>query len=419
MEDSSGNTEKVYLGPPTLFLHTFPPIFEDFFRNFDNLFIRLVQTLYFKPMKYLDLGLTFFTSIEFGCAVPCILLFMGFDSLALELMWLMFIVCFLSQIPKRLIWRPRPFMMKRARCLEETKTSSFPSRAVTCAVVYCYGVLRYLNLYGNENVKIGFWLTFFACTCFFFAASWARVQLGVHYPSDCLMGAVLGMFSILFSSMISDIHKIMCLDCLHSCYSLHGSTNVIETMQDLNWNAVIMITLAGIGLTLWSVTPPVRFWFKCHCVYGMVFPCMAFLFSGLCPPLAPSFSSLPKHNINGEFDVKDAVFGIFVGVITTVFGMISGQKIKDPFASTVIVKTTPTNAALARMRTHKMGWGYHQLIKLLENNGAEVVSKKKITKHPILKGLALFLVMHIFIFGMLCLWRFKKIQSFFKNVFTL
>ena len=93
--------------------------------------------------------MTGFSSIEVGAVVPVVLFFAGADALASWAACLVFAMAFVTQFPKRFVWRRRPFMAGRAEGRRPTMTSSFPSRAVACAVMYthfvCYAALAVLN----------------------------------------------------------------------------------------------------------------------------------------------------------------------------------------------------------------------------------------------------------------------------------
>jgi hypothetical protein len=53
-------------------------------------------------------------AIETGIATPFVLYVLGFDGLATELSYLMLLLALFSQIPKRFLWRYRPYMVGRA-----------------------------------------------------------------------------------------------------------------------------------------------------------------------------------------------------------------------------------------------------------------------------------------------------------------
>lgn len=85
----------------------------------------------------------------------------------------------------RLFWeKPRPFIENSVNLLvNHEDTGSFPSGHAAfyfalAAVVYSY------------NKKIGIW--FFVAA---FLISLSRIFIGVHWPSDVLAGAIVGIFS--------------------------------------------------------------------------------------------------------------------------------------------------------------------------------------------------------------------------------
>lgn len=75
-------------------------------------------------------------ALEISVAAPIALYVLGWDAVATDILYLSLTLSTLSQIPKRFLWRYRPFMVHRAQQRKKTTTSSFPSRAVACATVY-------------------------------------------------------------------------------------------------------------------------------------------------------------------------------------------------------------------------------------------------------------------------------------------
>ena len=69
-----------------------------------------------------------------------------------------------------------------------TDTSSFPSRAVCCAVVYSYAICySFIYIFGG-GIMWSWMPLLFVVTILL--SSFARIYLGVHYPSDCIFGAI-------------------------------------------------------------------------------------------------------------------------------------------------------------------------------------------------------------------------------------
>ena len=87
-------------------------------------------------------------ALELIIAAPFALLMIGYDSLSIQIGYLALVLATLSQvcvfnnvlcidcrkliiiikIPKRFVWRYRPYMIYRAQERKRDKTSSFPSR---------------------------------------------------------------------------------------------------------------------------------------------------------------------------------------------------------------------------------------------------------------------------------------------------
>ena len=157
-------------------------------------------------------------AIEIIFALPFVLFCLGVDGLASEMSYLALVTAIFSQLPKRFIWRYRPWMVLRSnqvsiafilsfifffiyffwiQQLATPHTSSFPSRAVCCSLVYSFAVCYGYLYFTNSNDIIWWWMPEIIFI-FLFLASFARVFLGVHYPSDCLVGAVQVLFFFSF-----------------------------------------------------------------------------------------------------------------------------------------------------------------------------------------------------------------------------
>ena len=79
-----------------------------------------------------------------------------------------------------------------------TDTSSFPSRAVCCAVVYSYAICySFIYIFGG-GIMWSWMPLLFVVTILL--SSFARIYLGVHYPSDCIFGAIEVILFISFPS---------------------------------------------------------------------------------------------------------------------------------------------------------------------------------------------------------------------------
>ena len=59
-------------------------------------------------------------AIEISMALPFALFMLGEDGIAIEFCYFALMLCIVSQIPKRFIWRWRPWMVGRARKVRES-----------------------------------------------------------------------------------------------------------------------------------------------------------------------------------------------------------------------------------------------------------------------------------------------------------
>ena len=143
-----------------------------------------------------------------------------------------------SQVIKRFVFRTRPGRTAPPRAMmgRSETTSSMPSRAVLCTVVFTYLVLASLN-HSLHNTAAGIFSWNFhsihwaAVLCIVLAlsvsSSYARVFLGMHYPSDCAAGFVLGVGVIAASAGLYHMPLFDCPPCVNSdCYA--GSSNSIS-----------------------------------------------------------------------------------------------------------------------------------------------------------------------------------------------
>ncbi|KAL0236268.1 hypothetical protein GEMRC1_002850 [Eukaryota sp. GEM-RC1] len=249
-----------FMPPPAKYIVMVPTKFENFFRKFDDSIIRFLQSFFNTFWLVFDLLITFFTTVEFGMVFSFVLLFGGLDSLEGETTYIVLIVCLFSQIPKRFLWRSRPFMVGRSAPYSKPKTSSIPSRAVTCATVYACSFMYYQGLSPAGYVFSFKYLAY--PIIFIILSSHSRIQLGCHYPSDCLIGAFNGIVSAIFGSALNFMLTLGCGSCFDgSCYApSHGSNTITWARLDLvNWKFFWLVFGLGIFLTLISTIKPIRF----------------------------------------------------------------------------------------------------------------------------------------------------------------
>mmetsp|Transcript_12873 Transcript_12873/g.11000 ORF Transcript_12873/g.11000 Transcript_12873/m.11000 type:complete len:265 (+) Transcript_12873:67-861(+) len=225
--------------PKELFVARFKPEWEYFLEKFDNYIIYIFQYFHLKRKdgnKTLNkvLGsifagiafiMTFLTQIENGPSLSIFFIVIGLDFLGEWLMTIGFVVALLAQFPKRFIFRYRPFMQGRALKLSHDKTSSFPSRAVVCSVVYAYAAVICYDYYyavehpeGDKPLGVAGVATVIILSAFL--SSFSRIHLGVHYPSDCVVGFFFGILICIVSEYVFKVGNIFgCPSCYdNQCY---------------------------------------------------------------------------------------------------------------------------------------------------------------------------------------------------------
>ncbi len=335
--------------PVDSFSAFFPAWAEDLFRPVDDALISVCQWWGFRTVLFYSLSelISAVFTIELAVAFPFILYLVGQDGLAGEMAYLVLLTAVVSQVPKRFIYRYRPSLVRRALQCKNDTTSSFPARAVLVAVVFSYAAVRAARHWGpaGERLDDSEWViahperimpwmawTFAGSVL---ATSFARVNLGAHYPSDCLVGAVLGVLVCLLSGIIRAADVGACMSCsAGACYSAAGSDRVLDATHFLarvNLPLVIGGAIASAVVAIGSALPPLYFWVKCHHVYGMLLPCILFRLTCLCPPLSPSFSSVqPPPLLTGA----TIAFSIVMASLTMVVGIFSRGSREGSIAST-------------------------------------------------------------------------------------
>jgi hypothetical protein len=159
----------------------------------------------------------------------------------------------------------------RLRPKETAVTSSFPSRAVTCAVVYSFVVIYAFIFKVNRTFQVEWWMPFLVI----FAAllsSFARINMGVHYPSDCVAGFIQGILVCAVGTVLWQLDSIGCSSCIDgSCYTPRDSIESLTRdtfMHKFNWIGLFVILLVSTAVTGLSIVKPINFWAKCDRVYG-------------------------------------------------------------------------------------------------------------------------------------------------------
>lgn len=280
--------------PDKQWIYSFPSAWEQSLSWFDDAGIAFLQrplnTWARLPVIGFALALTVFTSIEFGLILPFTLYLTRYDSLADRATWLTLILSLFSQLPKRFVWRARPWMQQRAIKVRKDKTSSFPSRAVTCAIVY--GVLISAALSStNESDSINWLITIIISLVFATLASMARVIVGAHYPSDCVVGFISGTICSAIGTGLYALQTSVCAPCIvsahitqtRSCYADSDAETLSAANPGVAWMSILVGLLVASVWLFTMVTPPLKFWTKASFVVAILVPCMIFRFAWLCP----------------------------------------------------------------------------------------------------------------------------------------
>lgn len=270
----------------------FPLAAERFLQPFDDPLIALVQRLEGRWVYWLCMALTGMTAIEVILVAPFVCHVLGLDGLAVELTYLALFTAMLSQVPKRFVWRHRPWMVRRALKRRTDTTSSFPSRAVTCAVVYVFAVCWTVT-YNTDRLALAWWMPV-AYIAAVLLSSLARISLGVHYPSDCVAGMLQGVLICTLATALWKADLLGCPSCHRdACYAASAATSITwGTLSRVNWLLFGVLCLGAALLALLSLMPPVLFWVKCDRVYGALLPCLVFQLAFLCPTANAARASL-------------------------------------------------------------------------------------------------------------------------------
>ena len=292
-EEHDGRSVEERLRPTKRWVLAFPASLDAAFAPVDDALIAALQRPLNSALRLPYIGfallLTVFTAIEFGLVLPFMLYLVGFDELGDLAVYLLLVLSVVSQVPKRFMWRPRPWMVKRALKVRKDKTSSFPSRAVTCAVVY--GALLAAAIGPSPSIA----LLLLVCGVAALLASLARVIVGAHYPSDCLVGAAAGAAITAMGWGFAAAQTATCGACTTGttggCYDRTASALSLTHVAVNPLVPVLGLLLSSLLLFALSA-PPLHFWTKCSYVLGVLTPCVLFRSSFLCPPL--NSAALPE-----------------------------------------------------------------------------------------------------------------------------
>lgn len=281
--DGTEATDRFSLPPVTRFQLLFPSLIEKLFAPFDDAIVALCQRRTTGIVLFFSTTFTFFTSIEVSLIAPPTLYALGYDRAAGLCASVLLVLGVLSQVPKKFIFRPRPWMVSRALPIRRDKTSSFPSRAVVCAVVFSWLIFTSAKLEGilsNPIPAPQIWLAIF---CVAALTAFARINVGAHYPSDTVLGFVLGCVVVRIGSKFEDLWRLTCdLDASYVPFGDVAATARWWHMLNLfTARPFLILTLLSYAMTLVSIQ---GFWVKCSYVYGLLLSSAAFRATYFCRP---------------------------------------------------------------------------------------------------------------------------------------
>ncbi|KAJ3433181.1 hypothetical protein M0813_08791 [Anaeramoeba flamelloides] len=310
---------------PKNYYYEMSPRFEFWWYRFDKYWIRVCQKYDNNFAYYFSLALTFLTTIEIALVLPVVCYFIGYDTLANELTWIAFFFQLVSQLPKRFIWRYRPYMRRRAKQKRNDYTSSFPSRAVTGAVVYPL-VYHFIIDHMQGSPKLRFhWYLLVLSFVFVISTSFSRINFGVHYPSDCFFGVIQGLIICLVSFPLYGKNLCGCTTCLNSeCYSTHTSkSNYVDFghLSRADWGIFVVLTVIFAIIIALSMIPKISFSRKANLTFGILFACVTFNAVFLCPNQGIKKNTsltYPKHR-NSWFGWLTSIFYIPISIV---FGLL-------------------------------------------------------------------------------------------------
>lgn len=214
----------------------------------------------------------------------------------------------------------------RAMPIRRDKTSSFPSRAVVCAVVFSWLVLDSLAVEGILSTPLSVSIRWTAIIAVASLAAFARINVGAHYPSDTLFGFVLGCIVLTLGARIEQMWRTQCgfPDTLSSSSSRRTEVMISSWRQFFSLSTTrpfIGVTLISYAMTLISIQ---GFWVKCSYVYGLLMASIAFRATYVCG----NMTSVAPVMVHGS--MSRHIGGATMFCLLLIFGMATKGK-KGPF----------------------------------------------------------------------------------------
>mmetsp|Transcript_18131 Transcript_18131/g.47834 ORF Transcript_18131/g.47834 Transcript_18131/m.47834 type:complete len:287 (-) Transcript_18131:9-869(-) len=237
------------------------------------------------------------------------------DCEGIYAMYVMLSMTILTQLPKRFLWRVRPYASGRAECFSNVTTSCFPSRAVVGAVVFANLAHTIFHMSSGAYRCMPPWFPSFGSWCLIFAcallASLCRIVLGVHYASDCLGGFLLGVVVNLVGTGLARLH-------MSSCRCNSADSSEVPPLALTVGSGILLVALLGASVVsvLLMLRPPLVFFRKTLHAFSMLFVALIFSLVFLCPAGGPSYL------LNeGSATVDEVIIACFLSGVLSAAGM--------------------------------------------------------------------------------------------------
>jgi len=315
---SKEEAEPLVSAPTDSYVFHFPLAFEDRLKPLDDLITSSIQRFSdSKVIRTVCVAITGCFAIEVGLVMPFLFYCMGLDTFGVLSLGFVLALTLISQVPKRFIWRFRPWHVGRAKTIAKDQTSSFPSRGVACAVVY--GYLLSCIPSGSPHFPVMIPLVL----ALIMLSSYARIFVGAHYASDCFFGALEGIISILCGTVINVLFSL-CGPCSTGlCYGGKGDVPPIDRSlsslaSNLNWVIIGLSVILLFGLVATSLM--LTFWSKFEHAFGMLLSCCCFRLWFLCPAL--------MHSALRQVSYPPSVLSCFIAIMASSLLTVIGMKLK-------------------------------------------------------------------------------------------
>jgi len=145
-------------------------------------------------------------------------------------------------------------------------------------------VYAYVYNVQSDKFLITWWMPLLIITAVVLS-SFARINMGVHYPSDCVAGFLQGILVCVIGTLLWHADALGCDSCFTDrCYSSENSSSLIskDHLSRISWGTIAIGISVSLFFTIVSVIKPIDFWQKCDRVYGMLLPGVLFQFTFLC-----------------------------------------------------------------------------------------------------------------------------------------